>query len=245
MLPSSDLKNSALRTIAFSVLHSPAHRHRYRRFADALTDAAARLAETCDWFHLHVRRLSLPTFRPVSLALQIRACPLRHPAPRSGRDGTPLELPCRADACDAGNPALCPARALPAANSRCARPFAPPTPPQRTRCFVRRFLRYYGRVRLLPAVRPPLGSCLDFDGPDLAAGAAGRPPRSRCWTHVRALRSRTPRSPAAPRQCGTTSVAFDSNDGLGTPNDMDFGAQCSAHTRRCQRFIDRLTAANA
>ena len=95
MLPSSDLKNSALRTIVFSVLISPAHRHRYRRFADALTDAAARLAETCDWFHLHVRRLSLPTFRPVSLALQIRTCALTHPAPRSGYDGTPLELPCR------------------------------------------------------------------------------------------------------------------------------------------------------
>ena len=45
MLPSTDLKASAPRTIAFSVLNSPAHPYRCRRFACPLAGANARLAE--------------------------------------------------------------------------------------------------------------------------------------------------------------------------------------------------------
>ncbi len=45
MLPSTDLKASAPRTIAFTVLISPAHPYRYRRFACPLTGTDARLAD--------------------------------------------------------------------------------------------------------------------------------------------------------------------------------------------------------
>ena len=55
MLPSTDLKASAPRTIAFSVLNSPAHPYRCRRFACPLAGANARLAEK--------RGLVTPSFR--------------------------------------------------------------------------------------------------------------------------------------------------------------------------------------
>ena len=62
MLPSTDLKASAPRTIAFAVLHSPAHPCRYRRFACPLTRADARLAEKRGWLLLRSRGLSPPAF---------------------------------------------------------------------------------------------------------------------------------------------------------------------------------------
>ena len=43
-----------------SMLISPAHPHRYRRFADTFTSAAARLAEKRGWLVLRFSRLSLP-----------------------------------------------------------------------------------------------------------------------------------------------------------------------------------------
>ena len=45
MLPSTNPKASAPRTSTFSVLISPAHPYRYRRFACPLAEADARLAE--------------------------------------------------------------------------------------------------------------------------------------------------------------------------------------------------------
>ena len=45
MLPSTNPKASAPRTSTFSVLISPAHPYRYRRFACPLAGADARLAE--------------------------------------------------------------------------------------------------------------------------------------------------------------------------------------------------------
>ncbi|MCY4672637.1 MAG: hypothetical protein OXD43_02530, partial [Bacteroidetes bacterium] len=38
------------------------HSHRYRRFAYSLTRIPARLAEVCDWLHLHTTGLSPATF---------------------------------------------------------------------------------------------------------------------------------------------------------------------------------------
>ena len=74
MLPSTGLKASAPRTIAFSVLNSPAHPYRYRRFVCPLTGTDARLAEK--------RGLVIPSFQrtftscllPVRLAHQPDAC---------------------------------------------------------------------------------------------------------------------------------------------------------------------------
>ncbi|MDE0312047.1 MAG: hypothetical protein OXI52_07255 [Caldilineaceae bacterium] len=62
VLPSHQMTDSALRTNRFSALYSPARRHRYRRFTGGLATDGARLAETCDWFRLHIGGLSPPTF---------------------------------------------------------------------------------------------------------------------------------------------------------------------------------------
>ena len=45
VLPSAEYSASAPRTICFTTLHSTARTHRYRRFAPALADSGARLAE--------------------------------------------------------------------------------------------------------------------------------------------------------------------------------------------------------
>ena len=62
------------------MLIGPAHTHRYRRFADALTGAHARLAEKGGWLVLRFSGLSPPNLVPVSLT----HCPLLRPpgAPR-------------------------------------------------------------------------------------------------------------------------------------------------------------------
>ena len=74
MLPSTDLKASAPRTIAFSVLNSPAHPYRYRRFACPLTGADARLAEKRGLVTPSFQGTCTPYLLPVRLAHQSRAC---------------------------------------------------------------------------------------------------------------------------------------------------------------------------
>ena len=111
---------------------------------------------------------------------QIRTCPLRHPAPRSGVDGIPSGQPCRS-ARDTLHPgALCPrvsgsaSGACPSLRvSRCAEAFAPPAPPPGRPGFVRRLPHYYASVRLLRAVRPPLGSAFTLASPALRPGRRG------------------------------------------------------------------------
>ena len=68
VLPSTGQKVSASRTTALSVLISPGHTHRYRRFSATLTSDTARLAEICDWLDLHNAGLPPATLPPVSLA---------------------------------------------------------------------------------------------------------------------------------------------------------------------------------
>ena len=84
MLPSTDLKASAPRVIAFSVLHSPAHPYRYRRFASPLAGADARLAEKRGSVTPSFRGTFAPYLLPVRLAHHTRAWSLDHPAPTSG-----------------------------------------------------------------------------------------------------------------------------------------------------------------
>ena len=72
MLPSTDLKTSAPRTIAFSVLNSPAHPYRYRRFARPLAGTDARLAEKRGSVTPSFRGTSTPCLPPVRLAHQSR-----------------------------------------------------------------------------------------------------------------------------------------------------------------------------
>ncbi len=67
MLPSTIRRVSASRTITFSVLISPGHTCRYRRFAVTLTRDNARLAETCSWLNFHDTGLSPAVFASVSL----------------------------------------------------------------------------------------------------------------------------------------------------------------------------------
>ncbi|MXW14471.1 MAG: hypothetical protein F4Z76_06060 [Rhodothermaceae bacterium] len=50
------------------MLNRSGHTHRYRRFALILTNQHARLAEVCDWLHLHTAGLAPATLVPVSLA---------------------------------------------------------------------------------------------------------------------------------------------------------------------------------
>ena len=63
----------------------------------------------------------------------------------------------RSGSCDTETPALRPPRAWSVALSRCVRPFVPSTPTRGSLGFVRRFPRYYDRVRPLRAVHPPSG----------------------------------------------------------------------------------------
>ena len=77
MLPSTDLRASAPRTIAFSMLNGPARPYRCRRFACPLAGTDARLAEK--------REMVTPSFQgtftsyllPVRLAHQIGTCEAR------------------------------------------------------------------------------------------------------------------------------------------------------------------------
>ena len=84
MLPSTDLKASAPRTIAFAVLISPAHPYRYRRFACPLTGTDARLAEKRGLVTPSFQRTFTSYLLPVRLAHQIPASPLGHGAPTLG-----------------------------------------------------------------------------------------------------------------------------------------------------------------
>ena len=77
MLPSTDLKASAPRTIAFPVLNSPAHPCRYRRFACPLAGTDARLAEKRGSVTPSFRGTCTPYLLPVRLAHQIRTCPIK------------------------------------------------------------------------------------------------------------------------------------------------------------------------
>lgn len=89
MLPSTDLKASAPRIIVFSVLNSPAHPYRYRRFACPLAGADARLAEKRGSVTPSFRGTFTPYLLPVRLAHQIRTCPFK-------ASGSSLGLPWRA-----------------------------------------------------------------------------------------------------------------------------------------------------
>ena len=93
MLPSTDLKASAPRTIAFSVLNGPAHPYRCRRFACPLTGTDARLAEKRELVTPSFQRTFTSYLLPVRLAHQIRTCALTHPAPALGVDGETLAGP--------------------------------------------------------------------------------------------------------------------------------------------------------
>ena len=75
MLPSTDLKASAPRIIVFSVLNSPAHPYRYRRFACPLAGADARLAEKRGSVTPSFRGTFTPYLLPVRLAHQIQDAP--------------------------------------------------------------------------------------------------------------------------------------------------------------------------
>ena len=48
------------------MLFGPAHTHRYRRFADALTDAHARLADKRGWLVLRFSGLSPPVLHQLA-----------------------------------------------------------------------------------------------------------------------------------------------------------------------------------
>ncbi len=134
---------------------------------------------------------------------KIWTCVLTHPAPHSSCDGSPSGR--RVAPCRLVLPRHCVRFArprvrssLPSDSSRHARAFPPPTPPRGCPLLVRQLPRYYAQVRLPRAVRAPLGSCLDFGVHGFAAQAQ-RPPRSRRWTYVRALKSSTPRGRRATR----------------------------------------------
>ena len=77
MLPSTDLKASAPRTIAFSVLISPAHPYRYRRFACPLAGTDARLAEKRGSVTPSFQGTCTPYLLPVRLAHRILVLPYR------------------------------------------------------------------------------------------------------------------------------------------------------------------------
>ena len=62
VLPSPELKDSALRPIRFSVLGSLVDGHRVRRFGHDNAVAGGRLAKTCDWLRLYDKGLSPSTF---------------------------------------------------------------------------------------------------------------------------------------------------------------------------------------
>ena len=62
MLPSTIVTVSASRTIILSLLNSPAHLYRYRRFACTVTGTCARLTEWRSWLVFRHRGLAPPTF---------------------------------------------------------------------------------------------------------------------------------------------------------------------------------------
>ena len=108
MLPSTNPKASAPRTSTFSVLISPAHPYRYRRFACPLAGTDARLAEkrgsvtpsfqgTCTPYLLPVRLAHIAVGTPVTRRppAQIRAGALTHTAPASGQTSAALSATCR------------------------------------------------------------------------------------------------------------------------------------------------------
>ena len=78
MLPSTDLKTSAPRINAFSVLNRPAHSYRYRRFACPLAGTDARLAEKRGLVTPSFQGTCTPYLLPVRLAHQTRTCPAQH-----------------------------------------------------------------------------------------------------------------------------------------------------------------------
>ena len=61
MLPSTSVTVSASRTIILSLLNSPTHLYRYRRFACTLTGTCARLTEWRSWLDFRHRGLAPPT----------------------------------------------------------------------------------------------------------------------------------------------------------------------------------------
>ena len=81
MLPSTNPKASAPRTSTFSVLISPAHPYRYRRFACPLAGTDARLAEKRGSVTPSFQGTSTPYLLPVRLAHQLLI--LRSPPPRA------------------------------------------------------------------------------------------------------------------------------------------------------------------
>ncbi len=77
MLPSTGTKASAPRMTAFSVLISPAHPHRYRRFACPLAGTDARLAEKRGLVTPSFQGTFTPYLPPVHLAHRTQA-PVKH-----------------------------------------------------------------------------------------------------------------------------------------------------------------------
>ena len=84
ILPSTDLKASAPRTIAFPVLNSPAHPCRYRRFACPLAGTDARLAEKRGSVTPSFRGTYTPYLLPVRLA---------HQTPARAKSADTIDLP--------------------------------------------------------------------------------------------------------------------------------------------------------
>ena len=72
MLPSAEVKASEPRTTVFSVLDSPDHPYRYRRFACTLTATGARLAGKRGSVMPSLRGTLTPYLLPVRLAHHIR-----------------------------------------------------------------------------------------------------------------------------------------------------------------------------
>ena len=83
----------------------------------------------------------------------------------------------------------------------------------------------YARVRLLPAVPPPLSSYLPFGDPGATRRGNGEASQVSTLSVHACLGSRTPRSPPEPHRTGLSGVAFDTADSLGTPNPIYFVAQ--------------------
>ena len=75
MLPSTNPKASAPRTSTFSVLISPAHPYRYRRFACPLAGTDARLAEKRGSVTPSFQGTYTPYLLPVRLAHRILVLP--------------------------------------------------------------------------------------------------------------------------------------------------------------------------
>ena len=103
MVPSTDLKASAPRIIAFSVLHSPAHPYRYRRFACPLAGTDARLAEERGSVTPSLQRTFTSYLPPVRLAHQIGACVANASGSSQGRFAQVGAAGCLTRVCGSGN----------------------------------------------------------------------------------------------------------------------------------------------